>query len=113
MCKDPSIGKKPNTEEACCNAKTAADFEGKQCGKASNGCSAANAADIAFGVCGANWDCEKNQCACNEANVVLAPAAQHPPVVTDYLGAFGGDIAYECAPGKALIGIGSKHSDPA
>jgi hypothetical protein len=101
---------KPPTEQDCCNPKTAADFEGKQCGSVANGCSKVNAADIALGECGADWDCEENMCKCNEKAVVLP--TPHTPIVTDYLNVFGGLIDYACAPGSVLTGIGSAHSDP-
>jgi hypothetical protein len=101
---------KPATEEDCCNPKTAADFEDKQCGSVSNGCSAVNAGDVALGECGANWDCEENMCKCNEKPVALP--TPHTPVVTDYLNTFGGPIDYACPGGAVLTGIGSVHSDP-
>jgi len=107
---DEELGPKPPTEQDCCNPKTAADFEGKQCGTESNGCSKVNAGDVSFGECGANWDCEENLCKCNEKPVTLT--TPHTPIVTDYLNAFGGLIDYTCHPGTVLTGIGSKHSDP-
>jgi hypothetical protein len=108
--KVPELGAKPAEEQDCCNPKSAADFEGKQCGSTANGCTKVNVGDVEFGSCGDNWDCEENLCKCNEKPVALP--VPHTPVVTDYLNAFGAAIDYACAPGSLLTGIGSVHSDP-
>eukprot|EP00746_Dinoflagellata_sp_MGD_P126039 gnl/MRDRNA2_/MRDRNA2_60966_c0_seq1.p1 gnl/MRDRNA2_/MRDRNA2_60966_c0~~gnl/MRDRNA2_/MRDRNA2_60966_c0_seq1.p1 ORF type:complete len:1834 (+),score=388.57 gnl/MRDRNA2_/MRDRNA2_60966_c0_seq1:203-5503(+) len=102
------LGEKPPIEADCCNPKTAADFAELQCGTKPNGCSAVNAGDVDLGTCGADWVCESNKCTCHENAVALSGA----PVTTDYLNQFGSPIAYTCAPGQALTGVGSKHSDP-